>query len=400
MIVDATGDAAFAGILLDALVRRRRAKGLKGELVVTQTPALRQLLADKNNSLTASSVKGEQSNTSIIYGDKAIVKLFRRVEQGVNPELEIGRFLTEQATFTATPPLLGAIEYRVNGREPLTFAVANALIPQAETAWHFALDNIGRYFEQVLTQPIGNWPSVDLAAGKSLWEFVETPPAPQVKEFASGFLTAAGLLGRRTAEMHIALASDRKADAFAPESFSQHYQRSLYQSARKVTVQNLQRLRKRLDHLSPRAQQLGRAVLENEKQLLERLQTIVSRKIGASSNSLPRRLSPGAGAVYRQGLHDHRFRRRTGPLAFRTADQRLTAVGRGRHDSLVPLRRRAGLQSIGRHRTANSGQHRAVEKRRYVLGHFDDRRISCAIIRRRSATSIFSRRATKTATCY
>ncbi len=282
VIVDATGDAAFASILLDALVRRRRAKGLKGELVVTQTPALRQLLADKNNSLTASSVKGEQSNTSIIYGDKAIVKLFRRVEQGVNPELEIGRFLTEQATFTATPPLLGAIEYRVNGREPLTFAVANALIPQAETAWHFALDNIGRYFEQVLTQPIGNWPSVDLAAGKSLWEFVETPPAPQVKEFASGFLTAAGLLGRRTAEMHIALASDRKADAFAPEPFSQHYQRSLYQSVRKLTVQNLQRLRKRLDHLSPRAQQLGRAVLENEKQLLERLRTIVSRKISAT----------------------------------------------------------------------------------------------------------------------
>ncbi len=282
VVFDATGDAAFTSILLDALVRRRRAKSAKGELVVTQTPALRQILADKNNSLSASSVKGEQSNTSIIYGDKAIVKLFRRVEQGVNPELEIGRFLTEQANFTATPPLLGAIEYRSNRGEPLTFAVATALIPQAETAWHFALDNIGRYFEQVLTRPMANWPAVDLGAGKSLWEFAETPPAPQVKDFASGFLTAAALLGRRTAEMHIALASDRKTEAFAPEPFSQHYQRSLYQSARKLAVQNLQRLRKRLDHLTPRGQQLGRAVLDNEKQLLERLRTIVSRKISAS----------------------------------------------------------------------------------------------------------------------
>ena len=278
VVFDATFDPTFTGAVLETLMRRRRAKGSSGELVVTQTPELRKSLGDNGSALSTAAVKGEQSNTSIIYGDKAIVKLFRRVEQGVNPELEIGRFLSDQANFTYTPPLLGAIEYRGKRGDPLTFAVANALIPQTETAWHFALDNIGRYFEQVLTQPIDNWPAVDLA-GKSLWDFAEAPTPPQVKEFASSFLTAAALLGRRTAEMHVALASDPSVVAFAPEPFTPHYQRSLYQSARKLAVQNLLRLRKRLSHLTPRAQLLGQAILDNEKQLLERLRAIVGRKI-------------------------------------------------------------------------------------------------------------------------
>ena len=81
--------------------------------------------------------------------------------------------------------------------------------------------------------------------------------------------------------MHQALAADTDTPEFAPEPFTQLYQRSLYQSARKAAAQNMQRLRKRLDHLSPRAQQLGRLLLEHEKQLFEQLKTIVSRKIVA-----------------------------------------------------------------------------------------------------------------------
>jgi maltose alpha-D-glucosyltransferase/alpha-amylase len=79
--------------------------------------------------------------------------------------------------------------------------------------------------------------------------------------------------------MHVALASDTATAEFAPESFSQLYQRSLYQSARKLASQNLQRLKKRLTHLTPRALELAHTVLDQEKLLLERLRTIVSRKV-------------------------------------------------------------------------------------------------------------------------
>ncbi len=92
-------------------------------------------------------------------------------------------------------------------------------------------------------------------------------------------MNAAALLGQRTAEMHVALAADTASPDFAPEPFSHLYQRSLYQSTRKLTSQNMQRLRKQLNRLTPRAQELGRAVLDQEKTIFERLRSIVARKI-------------------------------------------------------------------------------------------------------------------------
>ncbi|HTQ40361.1 MAG TPA: maltose alpha-D-glucosyltransferase [Pirellulales bacterium] len=281
VVFDATADAVFTTALWDTLLRRRRWKSEKGELAVSHLPALRTQLSSGEASLPATVIKGEQSNTSIIYGDKAILKLFRGVKPGINPDLEIGRFFAQHDTFTHTPALFGAIEYQTDGSEPLTLAVMNVLVPQAETAWQYALDNLGRYFEQVLTQPRERWPSSEGLGNQSLWELAGAPLPASVQEFASGFLHAATLLGQRTAEMHRALASDAEDLAFAPEPFSQLYQRSLYQSARKLAVQNLQRLKKRINHLSSRAQQIGRQVLDHEKQVLEQLKAISSGKIAA-----------------------------------------------------------------------------------------------------------------------
>ncbi len=88
------------------------------------------------------------------------MKLFRRVEPGENPDLEIGRFFAERSEFANSPPLLGGIEYRSNGNDPYTLAVTHALVPRAETAWHFALDNLSRYFEETMTQPMEKWPKI------------------------------------------------------------------------------------------------------------------------------------------------------------------------------------------------------------------------------------------------
>ncbi|HZZ28817.1 MAG TPA: maltose alpha-D-glucosyltransferase [Pirellulales bacterium] len=281
VVFDATSDAAFAAALWDTLDRRRRWKSQTGELTVSHLPTLRTFLPADMGALPAVVVKGEQSNTSIIYGDKAILKLFRGIKPGVNPDLEIGRFFVEHGNFPHTPPLLSALEYETEGSEPLTLAVLNVFVPQTETAWQFALDNLSRYFEQVLTLPMERWPRSEGLGNQSLWEIAAVPSPAPIQELASGFLHAATLLGQRTAEMHKALASDPETPTFAPEVFSQLYQRSLYQSARKSAVQNLQRLKKRLSHLSPRAQQLGRQVLDQEKHVLDQLKSITSGRIVA-----------------------------------------------------------------------------------------------------------------------
>ncbi|HEY2762024.1 MAG TPA: alpha-glucosidase C-terminal domain-containing protein, partial [Pirellulales bacterium] len=157
LLVDATGDSSFTTAILDTLVRRRRWKGKDGELNVLQFPALKTALDEGGIAPINSSVKFDQSNTSIMY-DKAILKLFRRVEPGINPDLEIGECFAERCKFSNTPGLMGAIEYRNDGSEPLTIAVAHQLVPQAETAWQFALDNLSRYFEQILAHSADQWP--------------------------------------------------------------------------------------------------------------------------------------------------------------------------------------------------------------------------------------------------
>src|SRR5262249_49536183 len=100
VLCDATGDPSFTAALLDTFLRRRRWKGEDGQLAVSQSAALRSYLAEQDAPTAASAAKMDQSNSSIIYGDKAIMKLFRRVEPGINPDLEIGRFFAERCEFT------------------------------------------------------------------------------------------------------------------------------------------------------------------------------------------------------------------------------------------------------------------------------------------------------------
>ena len=189
-------------------------------------------------SLTAAHGERDQSNSSIIFGDKAIMKLFRRVEPGINPDLEIGRFLAERSEFANTPPLLGAIEYRANGDDPLTLAVAHALVPQAETAWQFALDNLSRYFEEMLTQPMEKWPNSEGLGHRSLWDMAESPPAADSLDNCQRL--SQSRRPTRAANRRNARGAGRRhrTPDFAPEPFSHLYQRSLYQSARKLASQN------------------------------------------------------------------------------------------------------------------------------------------------------------------
>ncbi len=280
VVFDAINDNDTTATLLQILLRKRRYKGAAGDLAVSQLSGLRQLIEADHAWQAATSVKGEQSNTSIVYGEQMIMKLFRRVEPGVNPDLEIGRFLTEKEQFLNTPALYGAIEYKANIGEPLTIAVANAFVPQAETAWHFALDNLSRYYEHLLAQPMESWPAIDDASRHpSMWNLAAISAPPAAHELAGGFWMAAGLLGQRTAELHKALASDDTLSAFAPEPFTYLYQRSLYQSCRRLTAQVIQMVRRRLNQLSPRRKNSVAAVLDQEKQLVEKFKLIGSRKI-------------------------------------------------------------------------------------------------------------------------
>jgi len=279
VLYDALAERDFSAALLEAIARRRHVRGAAGELVFSPTAAVRRRLTEsiEGGLVEPSPVKAEQSNTSVVYGDRFILKLFRRLESGVNPDLEIGRFLTDRASFPHVPSVAGAIEYRVDRQEPLTLAIVQEFVPNEGDAWRYTLDVLRPYYDRAATDPdvelpLPPAPLLDLAAE-------EIPQ--RATEIVRTYLETAHLLGQRTAELHRALASDSRDPQFAPEPFTPLYQRSLYQSMRSLTRQTLLVLSRRSKDLPESLRPMAQQVLDAEGLILGRYRALLDRKIGA-----------------------------------------------------------------------------------------------------------------------
>jgi maltose alpha-D-glucosyltransferase/alpha-amylase len=277
-LYDAIINKSFAQALLQTIVRRRTLKGGQGVLEASSTSALRALRSAAPSSLEASLIRAEQSNSAVVFGDKFFLKIFRHLDDGINPDLELGRFLTERG-FKNMPPVVGALEYRRASGELASLAILSQYIPTARDAWEYTLDTLSRYFERVRTLPAES--KVDPLAGGALLELAEKPMTPELSAIVGLFLESARLLGQRTGEMHLALASDAENPDFAPEPFTPFYQRALYQSMRNLTVQNLELLRGRLNTLEGDVRTLAEKVLSFEQRILDRLRTVYETKMSA-----------------------------------------------------------------------------------------------------------------------
>src|SRR5207249_4825357 len=129
LLYDALGPPNFAEAMLGAIARRRRATGGAGTLIGSTTKAFARLRGPETIRLEAQLSVAEQSNNSVIFGERLMLKVFRRLEEGVNPELEVGRFLTEKTTFSHIAPLAGSLEYRRAKGEPISIAILQAYVP-------------------------------------------------------------------------------------------------------------------------------------------------------------------------------------------------------------------------------------------------------------------------------
>ena len=157
----------------------------------------------------------EQSNTSILYDDLAILKIFRRVTNGENPDVEIARFLTEVAHFDHIPAYLGDLHLISDNT---TLAFLQSFAPNVGDGWAWTLADLDRFFSEVATLPAPKNPSSrPEAAGRSGETPVSgtaTDPTSEIHQHASTYLEAAALLGQRTAELHLALATPTYNEAF------------------------------------------------------------------------------------------------------------------------------------------------------------------------------------------
>jgi maltose alpha-D-glucosyltransferase/alpha-amylase len=276
VLYDASGEAHLANALLDCIARRRRLTGTAGQLRGEPLPAFARLRGRGNETLGVTALHAEQSNTSLLYADRLILKLYRRVEGGVNLDIEMGRALTERLGFAHTPPVAGALTYE-GRRGPITLGVLHGYVPNHGDAWAYTLSTLPAYFEAALLQRRRPpQPAADLVARAA----ADLPAAAH--ELIGVYLDAAAQLGRRTAELHRALASRLDDPDFAPEPFTTLYQRGLYQSMRSRAAQAFALLRAQRRHLSDRTREAARAVLAAAPAVERRFHTLLGHKLSAA----------------------------------------------------------------------------------------------------------------------
>jgi maltose alpha-D-glucosyltransferase/alpha-amylase len=276
IIYDALVSPDFRSALLNLMARRRRFKGEKGEVVAYRTrKVFRRIYGSPGEPYESRLLKGEQTNTSVVYGDRLKLKLFRRLEEGISPEFEIGRFLTEVEPFANVPPVAGAIEYRARWREPLTLGILHGYVHSEGDAWQYTQDSLGRYFEAVLARP---GVAAPVPAGSLLDITGEEIPSI-IADTIGPYLVSVQLLGQRTAELHLTLASAVDDQNFVPEPFSMAYQRSLYHSMRGSAAHVLQLLTQNMSRLPDEVRADAQGVIELEKAIIGRFQEITRRKV-------------------------------------------------------------------------------------------------------------------------
>ncbi len=173
-----------------------------------------------------------EGHTSVLVGDQMVLKLFRRLEPGPNPDLELRRVLTERTDFTHFPPVLGWLEYQ--GTDRAVVAILQKFIPHERDARDAFLASLDDLFEQAISTGAEARPPV-----ASLFELGGETPPPEILDLLATDLAAGEKLGRLTAELHLALASDSEDPEMRPHRFTSLYQRSLYQSLRTTIRQTM-----------------------------------------------------------------------------------------------------------------------------------------------------------------
>ncbi len=279
LVYDAIGEPEFCTALLDSMSRDASFNGERGQVFASKTAAFDEIRGDPSVPLETTLLRTVQSNTSVVFEQRMILKFFRRIDAGINPDLEIGRFLARLGSDTHVPPLVGALEYRRGRGEPTTLALLQKFIPNKGTAWERALDALSPFYEQSrLIEEEGSLVLPRL----SLLGFAESEIPAKASELIGPFLDKARLLGRLTAQLHHALASDSENPDFLPEPFTTLYQRSMYQSMRGRAGRVLRLLRRNLSDLPEAVGKTAEAVLDQEEDIIARFRSVLERKISST----------------------------------------------------------------------------------------------------------------------
>lgn len=277
VLYSALGDEVFRKALLGAIVCEQRFEGSGGQMSALRTSALQHECGPSLPELESFVSGAEQSNTSVIYRDRYILKLFRKLEPGTNPDLEMGKFLTEHR-FRNTPAVLGSLEYQPRGSaENFAVGILQEFVPNRGDAWKYTLEALADFFSKALAShrdppPRKSEHPLDLIGA-------EIPS--EVRTFIGPYLEAAALLGKRTAEMHAALANPQSGPDFAPEAFTAQDSQKLHRDLTGQADIAFGLLRRHQGALNGATAERARELLSLESRVADRFKAIESHPVTA-----------------------------------------------------------------------------------------------------------------------
>ena len=336
LLYGAFADERFCQNLVGMIARGAQIPLGQGWLRFSTTRVFAELAGDAPESLPARRLALDSSNTTIAIGDRLMMKGYRRLRPGINPELEMGRFLTEIA-FPNIAPLAGALEYEDEAGDRITLVLLQGFVANQGDAWSYTQDYLKRFLTDCLEQP-----DEVRKAGENAHSI---------------YLLFAATLGRRTGELHRALAQTTGDPAFDPEPIAVVDMAEWLDRIRKEAKTTFERLEQARRRLPEPARSLAEQVLAAGIGLPRagRLRLagcpsagVAGRGGGAArpdrgahpaghEDPLSWGLSPRP-SVGGQGRRDHhRLRGRAVAVAGGATRQTLAATGCGRHVALVQL---------------------------------------------------------------
>ena len=252
VLYDAFANEAFCYDLLGGFASQSSLEWGQGRLEFVVTSRFAELAGPDVEQQTVHRPATEGSNSAFLIGDRLFLKAYRRLRAGINPEWEMGRYLTESAACDCIAQVAGAVEFRSPGGEQTTVALVQACVANQGDGFQYTVHYLEQFLEVALTKPEAE-PEEDLHAS---------------------YLLLVAKLARRTAELHRALARETDDPAFAPERMNAARLKERKRRLREEAALTLEVLEKQRDGLPDECRPQIDAVLASRSVLdglIERL---------------------------------------------------------------------------------------------------------------------------------
>lgn len=274
---DPSGSDELSRLLLELFVRHET-PGVNGRVTAQPSDALASRVGPGRSPLQPHVPSGEQSNTSVFFDEEFMLKLFRQLESGENPDVELNQFLWA-AGYRHVPEPLGSARYEREGFVA-TLGIVQRFVMSEGTAWDLTLEVLQRSLD--FTRSLdARQVEVSLPSDDLLDSILQSPPE-SMEGFLAAYAPFATLLGERTAELHLTLAANEQLAAFKPEPFTVDYQRSIVQATRDRMTSGWGLLAEQMARLSDDVKPLAREVLGFREALESKLDVLHSVRVDAS----------------------------------------------------------------------------------------------------------------------